>query len=59
MLKSLCFAFVSLALAVNAHTQNQPSVKDAYKQCFMVGAALNPAQFTGQDEAEDAIIERA
>jgi len=45
-----------LALVVHANAQNHPSLKDAYKGCFMVGAALNPAQFAGQDPAEDAII---
>jgi endo-1,4-beta-xylanase len=52
--------FLSLALAMlaaNVSAQNQPSLKDAYKDCFMVGAALNRAQFTGQDQAEAAIIE--
>jgi endo-1,4-beta-xylanase len=52
----LRFALLSLALVVSASAQDQPSLKDAYKGCFMVGAALNPAQFTGQDQAEDAII---
>jgi len=55
MRNALWFAVVSV-LAVLAHAQNQSTLKDAYKDCFMVGAALNPAQFTGQDQAEDAII---
>ena len=49
-------ALAVLALAILAHAQNQSTLKDAYKDCFMVGAALNPVQFTGQDQAEDAII---
>ena len=57
MSKFICFAVVSLALTTTAGAQKQPSLKDAYKGCFMVGAALNPAQFTGQDLLEDAIIE--
>ena len=56
MRKLLVCAAASLGLALAAGAQSQPSLKDAYKGCFMVGAALNPAQFTGQDEAEDAII---
>lgn len=56
MPKFLCFAMMSLALTVNAIAQNQPSLKEVYKGCFLVGAALNAAQFTGQDEPEDAII---
>ncbi len=47
---------VSLALTVLASAQNQASLKEAYKGCFMVGAALNPSQFLGRDEGEDAII---
>src|SRR6266496_1519562 len=34
----------------------QPTLKDAYNGCFVVGAALNPAQFTGRDAQEAAII---
>jgi len=52
----LCFSVLSLAVVINAFSQSQPSLKDAYKGCFMVGAALNPAQFTGQSPAEDALI---
>ncbi len=59
--KYLCFFVASLAVTLYAPAQNQscsppPTLKDAYQGCFMVGAALNPAQFTGQDQAEDAII---
>jgi len=56
MHRFLCFAIVSLAIAVNASAQNQASLKDAYNGCFLVGAALNRAQFTGQDQAENAVI---
>jgi endo-1,4-beta-xylanase len=61
MHKSMGIAVMSLAFTVNAFTQSQssspqPSLKDAYRGCFLVGAALNSAQFTGQDQAEDAII---
>lgn len=56
MRKLLVCATASLGLALAASAQSRPSLKDAYKGCFMVGAALNPAQFTDQDEAEDAII---
>jgi endo-1,4-beta-xylanase len=40
---------------VLAHAQ-QPTLRDAYKGCFTVGAALNPAQFTEQDAKEAAIV---
>jgi endo-1,4-beta-xylanase len=43
-------------LTIHAVAQKQTSLKEAYKGCFMVGAALNPAQFTGQDQPEVAII---
>jgi len=56
MSRFVCFAVVSLAWTINAVAQRQPSLKDAYKGCFMVGAALNAAQFTEQDQAEVAII---
>jgi endo-1,4-beta-xylanase len=57
----LYLAVASLAVALNASAQNQSSspprtLKDSYKSCFMVGAALNAAQFTGQDQVEDVII---
>jgi endo-1,4-beta-xylanase len=50
------FVLASLGFASCASAQNQPTLKDAYKGCFMVGAALNPAQFTGADQQEDAIV---
>lgn len=58
MPKALCLAVVSLALTVYSTAQNQTTLKDAYKGCFMVGAALNPVQFNSQDQVEDAIIKR-
>jgi endo-1,4-beta-xylanase len=56
MFRFACFAVLSLSLTINSEAQKQPSLKEAYKGCFMIGAALNPAQFTEQDQAEDAII---
>ena len=56
MRKFFCLVVLSLALAVNANTQGQPSLKDAYRECFMVGAALSSAQFTGQDTLEAALV---
>ena len=43
---------VSLAMAAQAPT----SLKDAYQGCFLVGAALNPAQFSGKDAREAALV---
>ena len=70
MRKYLYFVVASLTVPLSAYSQNQSSsvpssmqpssvqssLKNAYKGCFMVGAALNPAEFTGRDQAEDAII---
>lgn len=71
MHKFLCPVVASLAMALSVYAQNQSSsgrassvqpssvqasLKDAYKDCFMVGAALNAAEFTGQDQAADAIV---
>jgi len=56
MRKVFGLILMSCVLALNAVGQNQAALKDAYNGCFMVGAALNPAQFTGQNQAEDAII---
>jgi len=56
MRRSLFFVVAFLGIVFYATAQNQPTLKDAYQGCFMVGAALNPAQFSGRDQAEDAII---
>ena len=34
-----------LLLAVTANAQNQPALKVAFQNNFLVGAALNPSQF--------------
>jgi endo-1,4-beta-xylanase len=46
--------FMATALAMSA--QAPSSLKDAYQGCFLVGAALNPAQFSGENAPEVAII---
>lgn len=56
MRKSFWLAVVSLALAGNTDAQNPPTLKDAYQGCFLVGVALNSAQFTGKDPLEDVVI---
>jgi len=56
MRKLLCVAVISLALAVIGTAQNQPSLKDAYKNCFLVGAAVNEAQFSERDARGAAIV---
>ena len=57
-MRGMILATIVLAFGfqANATAQQQPALKDAYKGCFMVGAALNPAQFSGADPREDALI---
>ncbi|MGD1079890.1 MAG: endo-1,4-beta-xylanase [Candidatus Sulfotelmatobacter sp.] len=57
-MRATVFAIIVLAFGFQTDTnaQQQPTLKDAYKGCFLVGAALNPAQFSGQDPSEDALI---
>ena len=43
----------ALGLTADARAQQQPSLKDVYKDCFLVGAAVNPAVTSGRD-ARDA-----
>ncbi len=46
--------FVAVALMTNA--QGQPALKDAYKNAFLIGAALNEAQFYGQNTGAVVLI---
>jgi endo-1,4-beta-xylanase len=48
-------ALISLLLVPGA-TAQQTTLKDAYQGCFLVGAALNPAQFTGEDAREADLV---
>ena len=48
----------AMGLPAEAGPQQQPSLKDAYKSCFLVGAALNAGVFTGKN-ARDAEIVKA
>lgn len=45
-----------LAAAMCASAQSTPSLKDAYKNDFYIGAAMDDAQITGQDKVGDALI---
>ncbi|WP_348263370.1 endo-1,4-beta-xylanase [Telmatobacter sp. DSM 110680] len=45
-----------IATLATATAQDPTSLKDAYKGAFVVGAAINNAQITGQDSRGDAII---
>jgi endo-1,4-beta-xylanase len=50
------FGIALIALTIPTYAQTQPTLKEAYKGCFLVGAALNPKQFSGEDRQEDALI---
>jgi len=47
---------VLIALGIATSAQTQPSLKDAYKDFFFIGAALNQSQIYGKDAAVDALI---
>ena len=50
--------FAALLITLAAATAQDPtSLKEAYKNAFVVGAAINAAQITGKDNRGDAIIE--
>ena len=57
-MRTTIIAIIVLAFGfqTDANAQQQPTLKDAYKGCFLVGAALNPAQFSGEDSREDALV---
>ncbi len=48
---------VTVVACAVATAQAPTSLKDAYKGDFVVGAAMNSAQITGQDQRGDALIE--
>jgi endo-1,4-beta-xylanase len=48
-------ALIPFLLFASAVAQ-QTTLKDAYQGCFVVGAALAPAQFTGQDAQETQLV---
>jgi endo-1,4-beta-xylanase len=58
MLNRSFIAVAAIAVAsLTAAAQAPASLKDAYKNDFVVGAAINNAQITGQDSRGDAIVE--
>ncbi len=46
-----------VAASMGAAAQKSTSLKEAYRGSFLIGAAINTAQITGQDSRGDAIIE--
>ncbi len=52
----LCLLATGLALA--PHLTAQPALKEAFQKDFLIGAALNPDQFTGANAAEAELVKR-
>jgi endo-1,4-beta-xylanase len=51
------FRIVALTLAMmTGHACAQPSLKEVFKDYFLMGAALNENQFTGQDTRGAALV---
>jgi len=51
---AVLLAYMAIALAMSA--QHTTSLKDAYQGCFLVGAALNPSQFSGENPRNYALV---
>jgi endo-1,4-beta-xylanase len=51
-----CLAFVFLA-ALATKAADVPALKDGFRGDFLIGAALNSSQFTGQNAAAAALVE--
>jgi endo-1,4-beta-xylanase len=59
LLATACAASVGLAILLTMSliaSAQTPSLKDTFKDSFLVGAALNPAQFTEQDVRGAALV---
>lgn len=56
MRKFSVLAITSLSVAIMVAARNQPNLKDAFQGAFLVGAAVNAAQFTGADARGAALI---
>ena len=50
------FTATLLPLLLIPRAAQQPTLQQAYQGCFLVGAALNPAQFTGTDAREAELV---
>jgi endo-1,4-beta-xylanase len=54
--RSIVLAAVAMAVAV-AETNAPGTLKEAYRAAFVIGAAVNAAQFTGQDSRGAALVQ--
>ena len=48
---------LGLILGCTAAASHEPTLKDAYKGDFVIGAAMDAGDITGQNQLDDAIIE--
>ncbi|HEV2211117.1 MAG TPA: endo-1,4-beta-xylanase [Verrucomicrobiae bacterium] len=55
---TLLLANPSVCLPGEAASSTSPSLKEAFKDCFLIGAALNESQFTGRDARAAALIKK-
>ena len=58
MKKIFCLGTLLGFLASVGYAGAQPALKDAFKGKFLVGAALNETQFTGQNTNQSALIKK-
>ena len=56
MHRHLSFLSATLIAALGASAQNSPTLKDAYKNDFYIGAAINAPQITGLDQRGDELL---
>src|SRR5882672_10629338 len=52
------FTMAAALFAVTSCATAQPTLKDAFKDKFLIGAALNESQFTGQNAKQVALIKK-
>lgn len=48
--------FLAFVMPATAFAKDQPALKSAFKNHFLIGAALNEAQFTGENPARTELI---
>jgi len=52
----LILPIILSSIIISSHAKERPTLKDAFKNDFLVGVALNSFQFTGKDTLADAIV---
>lgn len=56
-MRSVALLIPLWVVATTVRGADQPTLKDAFKDCFLVGVALNQRQFTGQDTNGVALVQ--